>query len=277
MSLKGTAGFLGLLMASARGSNSERSGDIHAHKWLTPEIDHDTQQAYEEYKNVVDTGVDIILSARNRYYMDIVKKMPAGSQVILVAAGFVSYVFTGPNHLRYFELDVAEVIETKSSFVSRWKHEGLLPHRDVTYIPLHFDWEQMEDAIGEIPRSDIKRCYIFEGISGYLPPSIWQNCMSWFSRSLRQGDVLAFDFLDAKDADKSSFHHFRKFCGKWIGMNDLKLNFLNRDEIKAAFPSSELHFSDCLSEAVRFFDSKNVDEETTINDRLVSITSSKNC
>jgi methyltransferase (TIGR00027 family) len=133
---------------------------------------------------------------RTRYiddlFIDAVKK-GIGS-VVNLGAGVDSRTFRIPGieNVRYFELDLPEVVEFKKSIIN--KKLGGLPS-NLFLVPIDFDSQDPGEVLekaGYDPSA--KTFFIWEGVTQYISPEAIDNTLKFVSRSVA-GSKIAFTYV----------------------------------------------------------------------------------
>jgi len=238
------------LVNVSRARNMEWSGDWLARHWIPEHLRAETDALYDRYMAQVYAEDDKIVSARTRYYQRVIDNLPDGSSVVLAPVGLTSYPFLCKKRHAFTEFELPGVIAHRKQRAQALLEAGIIPDCDVEMRALDLRTVDEKTDLEAWFRGTQTRCIILEGLSYYLTRQDWWRLLNHLLQAMRPGDQLAFDFWPQERAGNPVYQHYRDFCEREAGFENVEFTFLSRNEIDnqlAHRPIKQQDIQDCAA------------------------------
>jgi O-methyltransferase involved in polyketide biosynthesis len=217
------------LVNESRARRVKLSKDRFASLW----VDDSTRRLWEAFTSEVYPHDAVELGLRNRFFLERLSSFVESSPepaFVNIGAGFTSYPFLLKRPIACMEVDYPHVIEFKDSRVKRWTSEGLLPARDVKYVPCDLtvgaDRKKLALALEETI-SDRPSFLLMEGLTYYLSKGLFEELLEIFRGVQTPGSAMAFDYWRPENALHPVFLRFEKFFAERFGVDQNRYNFMD--------------------------------------------------
>jgi O-methyltransferase involved in polyketide biosynthesis len=221
------------LVNESRARGVKLSKDRFAALW----VGDSTRRLWDSFTAQVYPHDAIELGLRNRFFLErlssFVESFPEPA-FVNIGAGFTSYPFLIDKRIACMEVDYPHVIEFKRSKVERWTAEGLLPPRDVKFVPCDLnvgaDRKRLALALEEVA-SRGPSFVLMEGLTYYLSMGLLEDLFEIFRGAQTPGSAMAFDFWRPENASHPVFLRFEKFFAESFGVEQNRYNFMDPGSI----------------------------------------------
>ena len=198
--------------AAFRAGDQSLSKDPYAHLWAN-EL---TNLHAESYSNAVSSYEAVAHCLRNRYFYDSLSMLIKREQIDLLmnfGCGFSMYPFLLDSSLLYLEIDTNDVVSYKEEKTKFWQQEGVLPERDIRYIPADFNAPSLEELYEKLlPLCKGRRSFILiEGVLFFLAREDTKRLFELFNRLQYKGEYIGSVSFRPSLEDKPVFRKLVDF------------------------------------------------------------------
>ena len=218
------------LVNESRARRINISKDIYSYLWT----DSKTNELWEDFSKKVYSYDDIELSIRNRFFLEQLQSfidINSNPIFINVGAGFTSYPFLLNKICRYVEIDFKNIITYKSKMVNKWIREGVLPNRNIIFLPADLcnikDVNRVKRTLCSIIKND-SSFLLLEGITYYLDIHPLDFLIRNFIDFQKVDSILAFDFWRPQNEFHPIFIRLRKFFAERFDFHLTEYNLFNQ-------------------------------------------------
>jgi methyltransferase (TIGR00027 family) len=180
------------------------------------------------FRNAGPAGMYEYVIARTKYIDRAFEMAPERGieQILIFGAGFDSRgVRFGEKArgIRIFELDAPATQEAK---VQRYRRKGIGIPENLTFVPIDFDRESLEERLAQAGFQKDRRClFILEGVTMYLQPSSVDGTF----RSLRalsgEGSRVVFDCIHQSVLRRENLYEGEQALYDGVAMNGEGFHF----------------------------------------------------
>jgi O-methyltransferase involved in polyketide biosynthesis len=223
------------LVNESRARNVPLSLDRYASLWVTD----GTRRLWEDFARDVYPYDDTELSLRNRFYLDVLEasiRSDPGTVFVNLAGGFTSYPFLTETPCRSLEVDFDHVCRLKRRRIEEWRREGVLPEREVEFIPCDFQNVRDIKRLGTALRNRLgtaPSAAFFEGITYYLDRTVLLRLFGLLRDVQRPKSVIALDFWTPDAATHPVHLRFKKFFADRFGHGQSDYNLFDVGFLKS--------------------------------------------
>lgn len=269
----GTLSMTATLVNESRARRSDLSGDIFAHDWIPASDRPALARLWNEYAEQVYPHDDIVLSVRNRFFLDLLKANRNKDYDCFIApCGLTSYPFLTRFAGHIFELDLRSVVDYKKRRASWLIKRNVLPNRSVTWDTL--DLESSADLSGFISaiRKRRRKIIILEGISYYLRSKVWWSLLHQLLDCCQRGDIIAFDYWPWAERGKPIYKRFLNFCSTQGAYSRRTFNFLDISQLSRFKAASQVLHRSVVDYESEAFHSAVLRKKPILRDTYVILT-----
>lgn len=225
------------LTACSRSRHPKLSGDTIADFWI-PEsawpIHHDYIVKSPPYE-------EILISLRNRFFLDDIRKYFGNKQgqLVIPGSGMTSMSFLVPDTIHSAEIDVAPIINLKRNLVALGFANGRLPNRNISFVECDFNAEltPCSTLFQNGLKSSVKTYALLEGLIYYLRPDVTRGLLRWLSEHFVGELRVGLTYWDNKMSTNPFLVQYQEFL-KQTGM-DHRIFFTSAEDLIAAIPQSQ--------------------------------------
>lgn len=162
------------LVNESRARRPDLARDPLAHEWVPPAERAAVRDLWDEYARRVYPHDDLVVSLRGRHVLEVLEealRQDPETVLVVCGAGFSSYQWLLPVHCGV-EVDLPGIIEAKQRRAAALATDGVLPERDVTYLPADLTDPSARHGVVERVRALANGrpvAYVAEGVVFYLP------------------------------------------------------------------------------------------------------------
>jgi O-methyltransferase involved in polyketide biosynthesis len=232
-SFKGHISESAFLVNESRARSVELSRDKYAHLW----VGDSTRRLWEAFSAEVYPHDALELGLRNRFFLERLDSFSVALDepvFVNIGAGFTSYPFLTDRSFTCVEVDYSHVIDFKRSRLEEWTREGLVPPRDIRYVPCDLkstaDRKKLAAAL-EREVGSAPSFVLMEGLTYYLSRELFDDLVAIVRQAQPAGSILAFDFWTPESAAHQVFLRFEKFFAERFAVAEKRYNFMDRNTV----------------------------------------------
>jgi O-methyltransferase involved in polyketide biosynthesis len=223
------------LVNESRARNVALSRDRFARLWVTDS----TRRLWEDFSRAVYPLDDVELPLRNRFYLgvlDAALRRDPRTVFLNLAAGFTSYPFLVETLPRAIEVDFEHVCNFKRSKIAEWQEKGLMPPREIEFMPCDLssecDLDSLASRLGEILPAATSVVFL-EGITYYLRAARLERILGILANAQRPRSIVALDFW-TPDVEQHPVHlRLRRFFAERFGHAESDYSLFERDTFRS--------------------------------------------
>ncbi len=254
------------LVNESRARNVALSRDSFARLWVTDS----TRRLWEDFSRAVYPLDDVELPLRNRFYLavlDAALRRDPETVFVNLAAGFTSYPYLVEKLPRAIEVDFEHVCNFKRRKIAEWQGEGLLPAREVEFMPCDLssdgDLDSLASHVGEI-LSTAPSVVFLEGITYYLHTAWLGRILGLLARAQRPRSVVALDFWTPEVEQHPVHVRFRRFFAERFGHAETEYSLFEPDTFRSIEGYDLVDLCDIVELEKRFSNDRKLTEPLEI-------------
>lgn len=222
------------LVNESRSRRIDISKDIYSHLWTSDS----SNKLWNDFSKYVYPFDDIELSLRNRFFLEqLTAYIEELHNLVFVniGSGFTSYPFLVKKPCKCIEIDLKHVIDFKQEKIKYWIEKGILPQRNITFLPADIN---KKTNIERLKKSLISHFnnnpsfILLEGITYFLNKEVLNKLFNIISEVQLPDSILAFDFWKNTNSNHPVFKRLSRFFSERFGFNETNYNFLDFDSIQ---------------------------------------------
>lgn len=235
MKINNTLSESAFLVNESRARRVELSQDIYAHLWTN----EDTKILWNNFSKRVYPFDDIEIGIRNRFFLENLKSFIDKSSnpvFVNIGAGFTSYPFLIEQSCEFIEVDLKHVINYKSLRIDKWMKEGILPKRNIMFLPADIcnrnDVKRLKKILSQLLQK-YNSFILLEGITYYTESSSLEYLFRIFSELQNTGSILAFDYWQPSNINHPIFQRLRTFFSEYFNFKNTNYNFMDKKYLES--------------------------------------------
>lgn len=264
--------FLAVIVNESRAKDSAKSFDIYARNWIPPNLQQEVSLLWNEYSDKVYCYDDIVLSVRNRYFLNMFNKhIEENTDCILMPCGLVSYPMTVNKNAKFIEIDFPELVEYKSKIINLNEEKNIFRKCNRTFIGFDICNKSKRKIFLTQLDPERKKIFLLEGLSYYLTYNDWWSIIYDIIRVTKKGDVIAFDFWLINEKNKNIYRKLKAFCNNYLKNRIEKFMFLDAEDILGKMPQSNIEIISVKEAEVSILKSSYLKKKCILNDTYVTM------
>jgi O-methyltransferase involved in polyketide biosynthesis len=244
------------LVNESRARNVGLSRDRYAGLWVSEA----TRRLWEDFSREVYPFDDTELALRNRFFLGVLESSIVNrpdTVFINFAAGFTSYPFLTEQPCRCIEVDFEHVVNFKRGKIEEWRQQGILPGREIDFIPCDLRKGVDVEKLGAQLRTKLASGHttaFFEGITYYLEHAVLLGLFDLLRNVQRPGSIMALDFWTPDVVTHPVHARFRKFFADRFGHDESDYNLFDEGFLRRIDGYDLVEHTDIVGLERRFSD-----------------------